>query len=259
MLDHLASAQSIVPRIRNASRVAVGMVAFVATSLGMWHLAELAAPNCHEGNPFEMLALRFLTWVVLTAIAYLTFLPASIYLRVLIPVANFFFVFCLSVLQAEILIARLYSSPPPRPLFHNQFVGDERVLLPYWRRDPPLSDNRGNLMFADDADNMLAIVIKGSRNGCSSTRAVSNDELQVEVVDEATTRWVSVRRDQNSLVAVRPNGDVAKFSLAPGAAEVFHREHRSRRLADLLFEVEPLMENDDYRMLNSFVSEIKDR
>jgi len=235
-------------------RATVGLIAFVATSLMMWHCLEMIAPDCSETTSGEMFAVLFVTWVALTVIVNAAFFRGPLLAHCLSPVATFFFVLCLSNWETRILVARWHANPPPRPVFCNYFVEDERVLLPYWGRAERISDERGNLMCADHEDNLLAIVINGASGGRTSMQRTSIDEYQFRVVDGSSERWVGVHRTRDALVVVRSDGAVASFPLTVNVAKAFHEERRRSKIKDLLLDVGVLLDAADLLKLNSFVT-----
>jgi hypothetical protein len=158
-------------------------------------------------------------------------------------------------LEVESLVWLLHHFPPPRPMFCNDFVDDDRALLPYWYPPVPDVDRLGHWAWADRRDNVLLVVATGvpkpSRLGALAS---GPQQCMVRVGDDREDRFVTLRRTRDALVVVLPDGSLGQFGLTPGLAEQFDAARRSRRVNNLLWEAGGLLEPGEKAEFDKFLA-----
>ena len=220
--------------------VTCGLLAWIAPGMGMmtfhWMLLFLLA-----------------AWIAFTVVLARA-LTVSAGLRLLVAIPAFFLVVEIFGWEIELLTTRLYLRPPPRPMFHNYFGEHERVLLPYWHMDMSTTDDAGTAMWADDEDNCLVAVLGAVVDGWHTGPVTGLRSSRFSVGAREADVSVEVQRTDDTLVVIRPDGEVAEFPLPPGAVRGFPVERVSRRNKDLIADVRALLDEESQARLDSFVS-----
>ena len=114
---------------------------------------------------------------------------------------------------------------PPRPMFANEFgVHVERPSVPTWRYCEPLVDQHGVWIWADFADNVLAVHVTGIQDTSRIGPIVPGvQETKFRLGLYPVDRWATLQRTQNELVMLSQSGRFLRFPLPHGAAESFYR------------------------------------
>jgi hypothetical protein len=126
-------------------------------------------------------------------------------------------------LEIASMVWLMHRFPPSRPIFHNDFVDDDRVLLPFWDEGSCLVDRHGHWAWADYDDNVLLVVATGVPEW-SRTNALSSgiSSSKVCVGDDRDKRFMTLKRTTDALVVVLPDGSIGRFALASGLAKRYH-------------------------------------
>jgi hypothetical protein len=145
--------------------------------------------------------------------------------------------------EVSVLSWILHRVPPPRPMFSNEFVDDERTLLPYWYDPISIVDRFGHWGWADYKDNLLLIVVTGVPE-TSRWQALSpgTHETTIAIGDDHKGQFMVLQRTRNVLVVILPSGDSGHFALKSGLASQFHQERRSKDVKNVLREAGELLE-----------------
>lgn len=119
----------------------------------------------------------------------------------------------------DLIIALCYAYPPPRPLFRNILIGDDRVLLPVWAHESHHIDSQNTIALVDHGENLIVMI---RPNGATPKKLpevqCSFDTVRVNYIGSTPSSWL-VTRQCNLLVIVSYQLDPLEFRLAAGAAK----------------------------------------
>lgn len=241
ILFHLGIASALAVILTGA----MGIFAWMAPDMGMHSVGAL-------------ILLDAITWAVCTGVLGLT------YARTLIgwiefALLSFVCLYAIFSYETNYLIAYEYAHPPPRPMFHNLFCEDERVLLPSWRRPFPIEDAQKNAMWADHDDNMMALVIKGDLDGSYLSPRTGPKEATFHIHGFGVRGDVVVPRTTNALIVIRTDGEVRQFKLNPNVVRDFHKQRQSKSIKDLIADASVLLDAADRTALQTFLSNVDRR
>lgn len=231
-------------------KVIAALVVTLTLAMGLF---AAMAPAVGMTTVYIPILLFLATWVACSFIlcmGYAQNLPAWL----AIPLMSFFAVSVIFSCEAEFLIDYKYAHPAPRPMFYNLFAGHERSLLPYWHEDMPMSDENHNLIWADDDDNVLALVVKGSFDGSYVSPRSGLKESSIHVHGFGVSRDVVVPRTTNALVVIRTDGKVQQFKLKPAVVRDFHQQRAHKRIKDLIADASVLLDAADRTALLTFLA-----
>ncbi len=165
--------------------------------------------------------------------------------------------------EFKVISLVLLCMPPPRPMFCNNFVYDDRAPLPYWRHSTAIADRFGHWGWADYEDNLLLIVVTGvPATGVSGTTfwevhttiPEGMHESTITIGDGPNERSTVLQRTQNALVVILPNGDSGHFALNSGLARQFHEERRYKDVENVLREAGELLEHAEKMKFVKFLA-----
>jgi hypothetical protein len=149
----------------------------------------------------------------------------------------------------------MHRYPPPRPMFCNDFVSDERTLLPYWYGPETLSDTYGHWAWCDYGDNALVVIATGVpaelQDGfycmsMSSGIQPGTRESVIHLRADPDKGLITLPRTRDVLVIVLPDGKMQQFPLPPGEAKRFHKARPSQlKKQNLLREATALLAPPD--------------
>ena len=163
--------------------------------------------------------------------------------------------FLLWHLEIATLVLLWHRFPPPRPMFHNDLVDDERTLLPYWYRPMPVTDRLGHWAWADHRDNLLLVVAFGvPETGRGNALGSNRFEYRVKVGPDHQDRYVTLKRATDALVVALPDGSHRSFVLGPGQAKRFHEARVSSNAKNVLREAGELLDPAEKAKLDKFLS-----
>ena len=112
-----------------------------------------------------------------------------------------------------------------RPMFHNVFGRNDRMLFSMWVEGPSFFDQSDNVAIADYRLNVLVVFLTGDSdidfagfiNPCSvEDGVVFPDTRYVDDLD------VAVARQEDALIVFHSDGSRSDFPLAPGEAKSVH-------------------------------------
>lgn len=149
----------------------------------------------------------------------------------------------------------LHGVPTPRPMFCNDFAGDERALLPDWRDPTPIVDRFGHWGYADYEDNLLLIVVTGvPKTSRFQDLSPGTHESTIAIGDDSKGQFTVLQRTQNALVVILPSGDSKQFALKSGLARQFHQERCSKNVDNVLREAGELLEPAERAEFTKFLT-----
>jgi hypothetical protein len=158
------------------------------------------------------------------------------------------------------LVLLRHRFPPPRPMFCNNLVDDERTLLPYWYPPMPVVDRVGHWAWADHQDNLLLVVVLGvPETARVNALASDSSRSRVKIGADREDRYLTLKRTTDALVVILPDGTSRQFVLGPGLAKQFHQTWMSRPVENVLREVGELLGPTEKSALDKFLAGSKRR
>lgn len=254
------------PFVRSPRAALLALVLALLALCGFWALLML---HTSEGNGMiRFIPLSFVAaWPIITFLGF-AWIGSSVrgavlrvVLFILILPAVLVCLLAIFAVQFHGTVYILHLRPPPRPMFHNHFVDDDRVLLPYWREDSPIMDGFGNLCFADHEDNLLVVILSrvpyaGSWGWLTT---VGLYETRFQFHDEPGGRTVTVPRTKDTLIVVLPSGEQQQFGLDPTLARQFHLDrYPSNNVKNVLREAGELLASEERQAFDAFIADYRE-
>ena len=126
-------------------------------------------------------------------------------------------------------------------MFHNHLTSWQ-LLLPTWGSEDaiprpylgednlPMLDKLGNVAWADHADNVIVLIVRGATNSQWNEPVTGREETKfragpVSYEPEQVGPWITVRRTSNKLIVIRANGIARSYPLPPDVVKRFHESH----------------------------------